>query len=464
MRSLRRTLALRYAAGLVIIVLMVAFALTFTIHSRLPEAVAIVVGLGLLLVLLGAVTVWTQRTLLRDLDEIGDSLNKIVTDSELDRMPQPRFKEIAELAQHIDAIAHTVRENYQLLEQERDSLQAILENISVGIIVVGGDLKTRLINPVAERLLGTSEDYAIGRTFTEIHHTPAIDRAIELAARSGAEQSDELTINLPRPRTLKVLTSPIRDEEGSVGGVICILEDVTARRRLERVRSDFVANVSHELRTPVSNMRAVVDALLAGAAEEPEAAERFMSDLDRESSRLADIIEDLLVLSRLEEGKREASVYGPFDVRRMLQEVAREKSHLAQESGVSVSVRGDGAEIIVEGDRKLIKTACLNLLDNAIKYNVEGGSVVLSADASYDEVTIAVGDTGIGIPMSEQQKVFERFYRVDKARSRESGGTGLGLSIVKHAAEYHAGRVRLESTIGEGSTFFLVLPATPNLF
>ncbi len=456
MRSIKRTLLVRYALTVAVIVLMVAFSLAFTIRSNVAEAVVVMAVLGVLLAVLGAVTVWTHRTLVRDLKEIGSGLRKIVVDGDLDRMPQPRFREIGDLAQDIDTIAATVRENYLMLREERDRLQTILENTSVGIIVVDRELKTRMINPVARRLLGTTEGYALGRTFTEIHHTPSIDGAIEEAG-SGGTAAEEVTISMPRERTLKVQASPIRTEDGSVIGVICILEDVTSKRRLERVRSDFVANVSHELRTPVANMRAVVDALSAGAAREPAAAARFVGDLDRESRRLADIIEDLLVLSRLETGRLEGPGAEPFDVYEMLRETVGEKAELAERNGVTVELPEENTDLRLAGDRKLIKTACSNLLDNAIKYNRPGGSVTISIEQEGGKVMIVVADTGIGIPSREQRKIFERFYRVDKARSRETGGTGLGLSIVKHAAEFHGGDIRLESTVGEGSRFILVL-------
>ena len=419
-------------------------------------------GVAVLACILGVITLWTQRTLAADLKEIGVAIEKILVENDLDRMPQPRLAELNSLAQDLDAVADKVRENYRLLTQERDRFEAVLDNINAGIIVVGRDLRTRMINPVAEKLLGTTQEYARGRTFTEIHHTPSIDRAIE-RARRGEETELEVTITLPRRRALKVQASPITTRSGKVGGVVCILEDVTSKRRLQRVRSDFVANVSHELRTPVANMRAVVDALVAGAAQDPEAAQRFTRDLDKESRRLADIIEDLLVLSRLESDRRQ-TVDELFDVRQVLEEIAAEKAGLAENSEVALVVDGNGPETIIKGDRKLVKTACSNLIDNAIKYNRPGGRVAMSIESAADEITVVVADTGIGIPASEQRKVFERFYRVDKARSRETGGTGLGLSIVKHAAEFHGGTVLLESRPGEGSTFRLVLPSVPSLF
>jgi len=456
MRSLKRTLLARYVVTVATIVLIVVFVLAFAVHARLPEAIVVVVGLAILLGLLAWMTVWTHRTLVRDLNEIGTALEKIVVDNDLDHIPQPRFREINDLAHQMDSVAAKVRENYRLLDQERDRLQTILENISVGIIVVGRDLKTRMINPVAQKLLGSTEEYALGRTFTEIHHTPPIDRAIEKAGLGGAV-SEEVRITLPRRRTLKVQASPIRKDDGGIAGVICILEDITSRRRLERIRRDFVANVSHELRTPVANMRAVVDALLAGAASEPEAAECFVRDLDTESKRLADIIEDLLVLSRIESGKR-AEPYGTFGVGEVLAEIVLEKAGLAKKNEVVLELGADSGAML-SGDRKLFKTACSNLVDNAIKYNRPGGRVDISVDGDDGEIAVAIADTGIGIPASEQRKIFERFYRVDKARSRETGGTGLGLSIVKHAADFHGGSVRVVSSIGEGSTFTLILPS-----
>lgn len=456
MRSIRHSLFLRYAVAVALIVLMIALVLVFALHAKMSEAAAIVVGLVTLLILLGAVSIWTERTLTADLKEIGRALEKIVVENDLDTMPQPRLAELNDLAQDMDTVAGKVRENYRQLIRQRDRLDSVLDNINAGVIVVSRDLKIELINPAAEKILGTNEEFALGRTFTEIHHTPIIDRAIE-KSRRGASVNKEVKISLPRRRSLRVLASPIRSKDDKITGVICVIEDITARRRLERIRRDFVANVSHELRTPVSNMRAVVDALLVGAAEDPAVVGRFLTDLDRESKRLADIIEDLLVLSRME-SEGAGVVAEPFPVAEMIGEAMAEKSELAEKNQVELALTDGGAGMSVKGDRNLIKTAVVNLLDNAIKYNRPGGRVELSVEHGEDSVTISVADTGIGIPRSEQKKIFERFYRVDKARSRETGGTGLGLSIVKHAAEFHGGSVTVTSTEGHGSTFSLILP------
>lgn len=462
MRRIKSSLLLRYSLAVALIAMTMALILIFALRVEMSQAAEIIIGLVILLVLLGAVTIWTQRTLTADLKEIGRALEKIVVEGDLDRMPQPRLAELNGLAHDMDKVARRVRENLRQLTRERDRLGAVLDNIHAGVIVVNRSLKIDLINPVAERLLGTSRGYALGRTFTEIHHAPLIDRAIE-KSRKGASVSEEVQITLPRRRSLRVLASPIKNKKGKTTGVICVIEDITGRRRLERVRRDFVANVSHELRTPVANMRAVVDALLAGASDDPMAAARFTGDLDRESRRLVDIIEDLLVLSRLESADA-AIVAETFQVEDMIKEALAEKEELASRQEVDLVFADGDLGIPIKGDRQLIKTACANLLDNAIKYNKPGGRVEVTLEHGEDSVIIRVTDTGIGIPAKEQGKVFERFYRVDKARSRETGGTGLGLSIVKHAAEFHGGSVSVTSTEGRGSSFGLVLPDSPSLF
>jgi len=454
MKSLKRMLIFRYAIAMAVIVVGVAVILAVS-PTAVPEWLLLVGSLVIMLAVLASITLWTQRTLSSDLKEIGAALEKIVLENDLDRMPQPRLSELYDLAQDLDTIAVRVRENFGLIASERDKLDAILTNIGAGIIVVGAGGKIDLINPAAEKILGTTKDYALGKAFTEIHHTAAIDKAIE-RSRRGHEVSSEVRITLPRKRYLRVEASPIRNEAGKTTGVICILEDVTSRRRLERVRRDFVTNVSHELRTPVANMRAVVEALVAGAAEEPGTADRFLADLDSESLRLAGIIEDLLILSRLE-SEEAAFVEAPFSVGDLLAEVVGEKAELAKRNQVELHME-EASGIQFVGDRALLKTGCANLLDNAIKYNRPGGRVDITAVQGDGELMITFSDTGIGIPVKDQKKIFERFYRVDRARSRETGGTGLGLSIVKHTAELHGGTVTVKSSEGQGAAFTISLP------
>ena len=455
MRSFNRILLERYLVTAAILLFLLGGALGIFGESLPTWAMLLLAG-GLTLIALSAVTVWTNRSLSADLKEIGSALEKIVLENDLDRMPQPRLTELSDLARDLDTIAQRVRENISRVARQRDRLDAILSNISAGIIVIGRGGKISIINPAAERILGTSVDQAIGKAFTEIHHTRAIDTAIELSM-AGNEVNEEVDISLPRERTLRVLASPVRDKSGKASGVVCILDDVTARRKLERMRRDFVANVSHELRTPVANLQAVADALQAGALDDREKALKFIADIDSEAQRLAGIIEDLLVLSRME-AEESAFTEELLDLNELLGEVAEDKAALAERESVEL-LPPDEARLTVYGDSKILRTAFANLVDNAVKYNRPGGRVELSAQAEGETVTVIVTDTGIGIPRMDQSKIFERFYRVDKARSREPGGTGLGLSIVRHSIELHGGTVSVESTEGAGSKFTVVLPS-----
>ncbi|MBU4273839.1 MAG: cell wall metabolism sensor histidine kinase WalK [Actinobacteria bacterium] len=423
-----------------------------------PAWLIMVAGLVFLLMVLFGLTYWTQRTLSADLEEIGRGLEQIVVSNDLETMPQPELSELRSFAVDIDTIAGKARESYRLLESERDRLEAILVNINAGILVLGADRKAVLINPVAERILGVTREDALGRTMTEIHPAGAIDNAVE-ESFAGEDISGEITITSPRNMTLRMAASPIRTSGGGAAGVVCVLEDITSTRRLERMRKDFVANVSHELRTPVSNLRATLDAMMEGALEDEEASRRFIANLDRESDRLMRTIEDLLVLSHLESDEALLERQG-FDLVGLLDEVISECADTAANKRVELEFGRPDGPMNVVGDRNMMGTAFANLLDNAVKYNKAGGEAEITLDRLDDGFVIRVRDTGIGIPAMEQDKVFERFYRVDRARSRETGGTGLGLSIVKHVVELHGGSVSVESTEGHGSTFSVTMPAS----
>lgn len=419
-------------------------------------ALSVLVGAACMIVVVVIASAVTEHILRSDLDEIASAMERLAVDPTIDRMPIPRLTELEGLSRQMDRINELLQKNYSELLNDRNSLRAVLDSVNVGVIVTDEELKVDLINPFAVSILGTDMEFALGRTFTEIHHTPVIDRAIEEASE-GAAVVREVLISLPSPKSLRVLANPIADPEEGISGVICVLEDVTDRVRLERIRQDFVANVSHELRTPVAGMRAVVSALAAGATEEPELAKAFIRDLDRESTRLADIIEDLLVLSRLD-ATQEDPLLEEFNLVAIIETVIFERSSIAEQRGVHLLTDFKEEEVPLSAERKLVRLAILNLVDNAIKYNLKDGTVTVSAEQRGGAVTIKVADTGIGISHRELEKIFERFYRVDKGRSRETGGTGLGLSIVRHIADFHGGRVDVSSSEGEGSVFMLTFP------
>jgi two-component system, OmpR family, phosphate regulon sensor histidine kinase PhoR len=251
--------------------------------------------------------------------------------------------------------------------------------------------------------------------------------------------------------------SPVHEADGSSGGVVLALRDVTRLRRLEAVRRDFVANVSHELKTPLTSVIAAVETLQNGALDDREAAETFLEKIGRNARNLSRIVTDLLELSRIEAGGVKFAEE-PTDVGDCVAEALAATSERAKEKGVSLSVVEPKAPVFVRGDPDLLTRALVNLLENAIAYTDKGGRVSATTEVKDGRVETSIADTGIGIPRAELERVFERFYRVDRARSRASGGTGLGLAIVRHVAERHGGSVRVVSEEGRGSVFTLSLP------
>jgi two-component system phosphate regulon sensor histidine kinase PhoR len=246
------------------------------------------------------------------------------------------------------------------------------------------------------------------------------------------------------------------------GGAVLVLNDVTRLRRLERVRRDFVANVSHEIKTPITTIAGFVETLLDGALDDKEETGRFLRIVRRHAERLESIVEDLLTLARLEqEGEAGSVATEETAVLEVLQAAVEACRFQAGQKGIALVVEGD-ARLRAPMNAPLIEQALVNLVDNAVKYSPERSTVTIAAEATPEETVLKVADHGTGIAAADLPRIFERFYRVDRARSRKLGGTGLGLSIVKHVASVHGGRATVESSPGEGSTFALHLPARPS--
>ena len=303
-------------------------------------------------------------------------------------------------------------------------------------------------NPVADLLFFTNAQTAADTLLSRTVSSELNALYRDAVSRQASVEAD-LTLAQPLPRTLHVRVAPISNKE-----YLLVLRDLTELRRLESIRRDFVANVSHELRTPLTSIKAMAETLLDGALEDETVASRFLETIIRESDRLVRLSTDLLDLSRVEE---RGIVKAPVDLAALAAEVATRLASQAQKAGLTLanSIR---PPLIVAADRDEMAQVLVNLLDNAIAYTPRGGTVTLTAQASPVAVTVSVADTGIGILQDDIPRLFERFYRADKARSRASGGTGLGLSIVKHIVENHGGTVGVESEYNKGSVFTFTLP------
>jgi two-component system sensor histidine kinase SenX3 len=298
---------------------------------------------------------------------------------------------------------------------------------------------------------------AFARTFAEARHGEAlVDAAVrELLADSlrGARGHREVQLHGPPQRSLQVRASPLHAEHELVGA-IAVIDDVSEQKRIESVRRDFVANVSHELKTPIGALALLAETL--ADEPDPDVVRRLSGRLRDESFRVSDIVDDLLALSRIEAHESLAVASVPVDA--VVAEAVVRVRPTADQHQVAIGVVADEPDLHLDADRSQLVSAVANLLDNAVKYSEAGSPVEVRIGATDEHVLIAVRDHGIGIPTRDLERIFERFYRVDKARSRVTGGTGLGLSIVRHVAQNHGGEVEVQSREGEGSTFTLVLP------
>ncbi|MEW6228081.1 MAG: two-component system histidine kinase PnpS [Bacillota bacterium] len=363
--------------------------------------------------------------------------------------------ELGQLAEAFNYMAGELERSISEISERKNRMETILSAMADSVVAVDRSGRILLMNRAACSMFGISEAQVRGKYVLEAIRNHDLAESLDLAS-AGQADTRELRLQTPRPSHLRLHTAPILDRDG-ISGAVAVLQDVTDLRRLEQVRTDFVSNVSHELRTPVTSIKGFVDTLLDGAMEDRETLHRFLEVISREADRLAQIISDLLELSRLESRGSEIRK-SPVALRSVVNAALGIVQDRAKARNIRIDVEIEPDFPRVPGDEDLLVQVFVNLLDNAVKYTQEGGNVKVSASRDDGTTRVDVSDTGIGIAPEHLPRVFERFYRIDRARSRQLGGTGLGLSIVKHIVERHGGTVSVSSTPGKGSTFSFTLP------
>ena len=360
-------------------------------------------------------------------------------------------KRINELTQGMDSLFLKVAE----LQKQLNAIQAIIESMAEGVIAVDKDARILSVNPSIEKIFGISRKETEGRLFLEVIRNNDLAEIIDKVLKGGEFISLELSLVWPVQKIFQINASPIF-ENNAVSGCSVVIHDITELRRLETMRSDFVANVSHELKTPLTSVKGFVETLLEGALDDKAHNREFLKIIQEHTQRLDNLVDDLLSLSNLE-SKDIVLKKSVFDLRQQLDEVITGfKSHLKKKG---LEIKNDLPQSLsLLADKSRIEQVFTNLIDNAIKFNKENGWVRIYGEEIDGKIKVIIEDSGIGIPAKDITRIFERFYRVDKARSRELGGTGLGLSIVKHIVELHQGSVGVESSEGFGSKFWFILP------
>jgi len=424
------------------------------ILASIRRPVALIASLGILIVLMAGFLFSNHLTKrIRRITSVaeryarGDWSEKILIEGK---------DELKMLANTMNQMAATLRSRIEDLESEKGKISVILNHMTEGVIAIDRHKRIVIMNPIAEKIFGHDALTAQGEGLIEITRHPQIERIVDRALEGRQSGSGEIQISEETKKTLRLSVVILGEHARDIRGIL-VFHDMTELRRLENVRKEFVTNVSHELRTPLTAIKGFIETLLGGASKDPFASERFLKIIAEETDRLGRLVEDILTLGAIEQKitvmKRDRINLVPKLAVILEQfEVPIKMNQLTVENRISEK------SLIVPGDGDKIHQVFVNLIDNAVKFNKPKGKIVLFADQKPEGVTITIEDTGIGISEEAQRRVFERFFRADKVRSKELGGTGLGLAIVKHIMEAHGGHATCQSIFGRGSRFSAFFP------
>lgn len=366
--------------------------------------------------------------------------------------------ELGDLVHNLNEMSAVLQSQIQQITNDKNELQAILSSLVEGVVVINVDGRMMYLSPNFCDLLDVRSREATGRLYWEVIRNQEINDSIKEAIGFQKAVKKDIDVVGPQDVFFSMQISPIFNRDKKLVSVVAIFHDITEHKKFERLRTDFVANVSHELKTPLTSIKGFVETLQSGAMKDPDNAKRFLDIIDKQTIRLESLVNDLLTLSSLE--SRELFMdFRRDSVDKILPSVVALHKTQLDRMGHSLDVRMAQNLPPVSVDRQRIEQVFLNLLDNASKFTPQGGKISIDAVRDGDFVRLDVKDNGIGIATEHIPRLFERFYRVDKARSRELGGTGLGLAIVKHIVLAHQGKVTVTSKIGEGTTFSIFLPA-----
>ncbi len=401
---------------------------------------------------------WRARALSAPVLELAGAARRISAGDFTGRVSVHAEDEIGQLAGTFNTMAEELCQKLAAVSEERSKIEAIISSMNDAVVAVDGQNTILLLNRAAGDLLGLPLE-ARGRPLRDLLGDHPLCRCIATTGSRGTDVEDELSAGAPGSpgeRILEVHATPLRSTGGHASGAVAVIRDVTDLRRTERLRRELTANVSHELRTPLTSIKGFAETLLAGALANEATCRRFMEIIDSEATRLMKLVDDLLDLSRLES---RAVAMEPSRVRldELVSEALAKMQPQAKRHGVSLRLCPTTPQTVM-ADRDRILQVATNLLDNAIKFTPETGTVEVAVSGTADHALMTVVDAGPGIPEEHLPRIFDRFYRVERSRSREAGGTGLGLAIAKHIVEAHGGRISVTSRLGQGSAFTVTLP------
>ncbi|MEN8686951.1 MAG: two-component system histidine kinase PnpS [Desulfuromonadales bacterium] len=431
------------------------------LSQALESALYPVLYSGLVIALIAAlISLLLSRRISRPLEEMKRGAERFACGELEGRLPVFKGEEMGGLAEAMNQMAAQLDDRIGTVVRQRNEQEAVLASMIEGVLAVDNDERILRINQSAADLLNLDPTAAVGRRIQEVIRKPELQNFIAQSLKSQQRIEADITLDIRGNELfLQAHGTPLRDSAGKDIGVLIVLNDMTRLQRLENIRRDFVANVSHELKTPITAIKGSVETLLGGAVEDEESRQRFLEIIARQSERLNAIIEDLLALSRIEQGEAQEGIeLRQTELRSVFLNTLQACQIKARDKQITLEMDcPDDLEIKINAP--LLEQALVNLVDNAIKYSSSNDRVLFTASQADSSVVIKVQDWGSGISKEHLPRLFERFYRVDKARSRKFGGTGLGLAIVKHIVQSHNGHLEVESSLGQGSTFTIELPS-----
>jgi two-component system phosphate regulon sensor histidine kinase PhoR len=415
--------------------------------SLIPFALAVALGY------------FFTRSLIQRIGQIQEFSENVARGNLSARVKETTADELGRLCRSLNVTADEMQRFVSELNEERNRVTAILEGVHAGIMATDSEGRVTLVNPALARVLQLDTQNSLGKRVLEVVRNVELKQVLDSVLQDKKEVKTTFEINLGTARVFEVVAVPLDESAPLPTGVVAVLHDITRLKELEAIRKDFVANVSHELRTPLTSIRGFAETLLEGGIEDKKNNRRFVEIIKTHAIHLSELSGDLLTLATLESDGLVLN-YHKLDLRPLVQEVVESTKSLAAQKKQGIEVRMDGDLPHLVADRDRIRQVLTNLVDNAIKFTPEGGKIEVQVNLTdgKDAVELHVEDNGIGVPSADVPRIFERFYRVDKVRSRDQGGTGLGLAIVKHIVEAHRGRVEVRSVLGQGSHFTVILP------
>jgi len=400
------------------------------------------------------------RRINRPIEDVKQGARRFASGELTFRMPVPDYEELGSLAETLNQMAAQLNDRINTIVRQRNEQQAVLASMAEGVIAVDTSECVLQVNRAAADLIGVHPNLVVGRSIAEVIRNTELQRLIARTLATSDAVEGEVTFYGSDERVLQVHATSLRDAGDKGIGALIVLNDITRLRRLERVRRDFVANVSHELKTPLTSIKGFVETLAEGAINEPQEAMRFLGIMAKQVDRLQAILEDLLSLSRIEqESERGEIALQDGNICDVLKSAIQLCARHAEAKNIFIAFQCD-TDVRARINGPLLEQAAVNLIENAIKYSDPGKELCIDVSPRNGHWAIRFIDQGCGIEAEHLSRIFERFYRVDKARSRKEGGTGLGLAIVKHIVTAHGGRVLVTSTPGRGSEFTMLIPAS----